>query len=378
MVKRYSDIVEYSVLDPVKRKAIETFTSTLAYPERLGIIVKGVGETAAVLDFLDYDFMVAFNVEGLGTKNLIADTMYEELKNKLDVAGEVDVSKYYANIGQDALAMAVTDILAVGAEPIAYADVIASGDSSWFRDEERVDALLAGYKMAADLAGCAIPQGETSTLKEIVAPRSLDIAGCAIGIIRPKSRFISGQKLKPGDAIYGLPSNGICANGVSKARMIASRLPEGYFTKLPNGQTLGEALLTPTPIYVRPIITLLEEGIDVHYISPITGHGWRKLSRPRLPLRYVIESLPEPPLVFRSLIELGGKYGFDVSDEENFQVWNMGIFIALMAPREYEDAIASIMDRYGVKLHVLGHVDEGEGEVVIKPNGVVYRGLGMW
>ncbi len=374
MGERYSDHVDYSTLDPIKRRALELFAPTLANLSRLRIAVTGMGETAAVLDFLDYDFMLAFNVEDLGTKNLIADSMYHGLLSKVELAQMLDESRFYSNLGQDAVAMAVTDIAAVGADPIAYADILASGNSAWFRDEKRTEALLEGYRTAADLAGCAIPQGETPTLEGIVESGTLNLSGGAVGIIRPKSRYTYGQNLAPGDVIYGLPSHGICANGITKARKIAEQLPNGYFSKLEDGRTLGEALLEPTPILCRIVVQILEKGVDLHYISPITGHGWRKFSRARFPFRYVIEAVPEPPSVFQSLIEWGRELGFDMSDEENYQVWNMGIFLALMAPRECGDVIARVAERFGTQIHVLGRVEKGGKEVIIEPKKIIYRG----
>jgi phosphoribosylformylglycinamidine cyclo-ligase len=374
MARRYSDVIDYEVLDPVKRRAMNVFASTLIHPERLKIRVEPAGGTAAVLDFLDYDFMLAFNVEGLGTKNLIADALHRELAAKADLAREFKPERFYSKLGQDAMAMAVTDLIAVGADPIAYSDIIASGDSSWFKDEKRVNALLDGYKVAADESECAIPQGETPSLPGIVSPGTLDLAGSAVGIIRPKTRFMDGHRIAPGDIIFGLPSHGICSNGVSKAREIAEQLPDGYFTKLPDGRILGEALLEPTPIFVRPIVDMLEAEIDIHYISPITGHGWRKLARAPFNFRYIVDSLPEPPAVFQFLIEQGRPLGFDVSDEENYQVWNMGIFIALIAGKKSGLPIAREAERHGCHVHIIGHVEKGDREVVIKPKHVSYRG----
>ncbi|MDQ1280798.1 MAG: phosphoribosylformylglycinamidine cyclo-ligase, partial [Thermoproteota archaeon] len=217
-------------------------------------------------------------------------------------------------------------------------------------------------------------QGETPELPKIVAAESLGLFGGSIGIIRPKTRFIDGHKIEAGDVIYGFPSHGICANGVSKARSIAERLPERYFTRLSDGRTLGEALLEPTPIWVRPIIDLLNAGVDIHYISPITGHGWRKLGRAPFPFKYIVDTLPEPPEVFRFLIDRGRLLGLDVSDEENYQVWNMGIFITLIAPKSASGAIANEAAKHGCHLHVLGHVEKGELEVEIKPKGITYKG----
>lgn len=369
---RYSDLVDYDRLDPFKKKALEIFSSTFNNPERLNVKVLTVGETAAVLDLLDYDFMLAFNVEGLGTKNLIADEMYRESRHR---KGEkiVNAARYYRYLGQDALAMSVTDLVAVGADPIAYVDAIASGDSKWFDDPERVEQLLYGYRVAADMVGCAIPQGETPTLPDIVYPETLDLVGSSFGIIKPKTRFTYGQKIEEGDIIYGLPSGGICANGVSKAREIAERLRDRYFTKLPSGTTLGEELLRPTPLYVRPIIEMFESGVDLHYISPITGHGWKKIARARAPFTYVIDAVPKSLSLFSSIIKWGENLGFDVSDKENYQVWNMGVFVALIAPRECEDLIVKICEKHKTLLYKLGHVNKGEKKVVIKPKKIVYR-----
>ena len=373
MTIKYSNLVDYEKLDPVKRKALKTFESTFKNPERLGVKVAPIGETAAVLDFLEYDFMLAFNVEGLGTKNLIADSLWRELKKKIEIEEEFQGGKYYRFLGQDAVAMSVTDLVAVGADPIAYTDVIASGNSEWFSDPKRVDELLSGYALAANLAGCAIPQGETPTLPNIIYKETLDLMGSSIGVIKPKSRFTYGQKITDGDVIYGLPSGGICANGVSKARSIVEKLPDGYFTKLPNGKTVGEELLTPTPIYVRPIIEMFKAKVDLHYISPITGHGWRKIARARFLFSYIIENIPEPPLIFTSLIEFGRRFGFDVTDVENYKVWNMGVFITLVAPKEDEETIIEVAGKYGIEIVKLGYVQKGDRSVVIKPKKIVYR-----
>jgi phosphoribosylformylglycinamidine cyclo-ligase len=373
VTRKYSDLVDYEELDPVKRRALKTFESTFRNPERIGVKVAAIGETAAVLDFLEYDFMLAFNVEGLGTKNLIADRLWNDLKEKREIEEEFQGGKYYRFLGQDAVAMSVTDLVAVGADPIAYTDVIASGTSEWFSDQKRVEELLDGYALAANLAGCAIPQGETPTLPNIIAKETLDLTGSSVGIIKPKSRFTYGQKIADGDCIYGLPSGGICANGVSKARSIIEKLPEGYFTKLPNGTIVGEELLKPTPIYVRPIMEMFEAEVNLHYISPITGHGWNKIARARFPFSYVIEKIPDPPAIFSTLIKFGRQFGFDVTDVENYQVWNMGIFIVLIASKEDEETIINVAGKHGITVFKLGYVQKGDRSVIIKPKNIVYK-----
>ena len=364
---KYSDYVDYEKLDPIKRLALEIFEPTLIYPERLDIkiIPETLGQTAVGFDFsgiCDSDFFLVSNVEGLGTKNLIADVMYKETKNP----------NLYLGLGQDPAAMSLNDLVCLGADPFVYNDIITCGNSEWFKDLERVRQLLTGYRIAADLGGFAIPQGETPELKGVVYPETLDLAGSSSGIIRPKSRMIIGNKIREGDRIYGLVSSGIHANGLSKARGIAGKLPDGFFTKLENGRTLGEELLTPTTIYARPVMTMFDEGIDVHYLQPITGHGWKKIARAKGPFDYVVENIPEPPLIFRELTRLSEQTGFDVSDRENYYVWNMGIGYVVIAPMEFERNIRRVCSEYGIDVHDLGYVTKGERRVLLRPKDIIY------
>ncbi|MBI2579300.1 MAG: hypothetical protein HYW27_00175 [Candidatus Aenigmarchaeota archaeon] len=365
---KYADTVDYARLDPVKRQAMSAFEDTMGNTERLGIRVMPVGGTAAVFDFLDYDFMLGFNVEGLGTKNMIADRMYEDMARQ----GYPRPERVYEFVGQDAAMMSAMDLVSMGADPFGYGDFLTAGSDDWFRDERRNQALLAGFRAGAMEAGFAIPCGETPVLKGIVHPGTLVLEGASVGIIRPKSRFNYGQNIQAGDTIYGLPSYGPNANGISKIRDIANALlPEGYFKKLPDGRTLGEAALVPTPVYVRPVIDMFDK-VDVHFVSPITGHGWEKVGRARGNFVYVVDNLPEPPAVFNFLIREGERHGFDVSDRENYYVWNMGTSAAIIAPEESEDPMREIATEHGRDLQILGHVEEGERAVKLTQNNVTY------
>jgi phosphoribosylformylglycinamidine cyclo-ligase len=372
MLGKYSDLVDYGKLDPVKKAAFKKFESTFENLERLRIRVMPVGESAAVLDFLDYDFMLGFNVEGLGTKNDISDKMYGELKQKAEIGKEMKVANVYHFIGQDTVAMSLNDLVSVGADPIVYGDFLTSGDSDWFDDMDRVDELLEGYKIAADLAGCAIPCGETPTLPDIVNPNTLVLEGASVGLIKPKERFCYGQRIVAGDRIYGLPATSPNANGISKLRRITDKLPNGYFTRMPNGRLLGLEMLTPTPIYVRAIIEMFDQT-ELHYVSAITGHAWEKVGRARFPFTYIIESLPEVPSVFQYLIEevkrinpkLPKKKRFDVSDRENYFVWNMGTTTILIAPQSSGSKMRQIAEKYNIELQELGKVKKGPRQVLM-------------
>jgi phosphoribosylformylglycinamidine cyclo-ligase len=117
---------------------------------------------------------------------------------------------------------------------------------------------------------------------------------------------------------------------------------------------------------------MLEEGVDVHYLSPITGHSFRKIMRPRKPFRYVIDNLPKPPRIFSELIRLSEQQGRAVSEFEAYQTWNMGVGYVVIAPEEFEQEIVSVCDGEGVKCHRLGRLERGERQVEIVSKGIRY------
>jgi len=357
---KYSDIVDYSKLDPVKKAAIEKFSDTVSRPERLGlrIVPETLGEPAVAIDLPEQDFMLAFNVEGLGTKNLIADSMSADPRGK--------GVKYYEGVGKDCLAMSTNDLAAIGADAFVYGDILSSGDSAWFSDSGKARAVLHGFRAAADEIGLAIPCGETPTLKGVVNDSTIDMAGASLGLIRPKGHLTFGQKLCDGDLIIGFESSGIHSNGVSLARRVAEKLPDGYFSVLPSGKLLGEALLEPTILYTRAIIDMLD-SCEVHYVSPITGHGWKKIMRAKKPFSYTIDFVPEPGELFQFLVDKSG-----VSQKEAYFTWNMGIGYAVIAPRESRDAILAASEEHGIKAFELGVVRKGKKSVSIKPKGIVF------
>ena len=385
---RYADFVDYSTLDPFKGQIMEALGPTWANIQRLGVRVvpESLGQPAALLDFVDYDFMLAFKSDCVGTKGYISDEM-------LATGWSGDTASLYSGLGIDLIAANANDVICMGAAPLALSDEIGSGRSEWFADEARVAGLLKGLRQGCDEAGLTIPCGETPTLPDIISPQTAYITGTMTGIVRPKERACWGQNLRAGDVIFGLASSGLHANGLTLARRIAERFPQGYLTpfgghpscgggeRAPSspstnaegGWTLGQELLTPTQIYVKPVLEMFETGVELHYLSNITGHGWRKVMRCRYPFAYDIETLPEPPLVFRFLQEEGG-----ISDDEAYQTWNMGVGFCLYAPESEAKAIERISAKHGITMIQLGHVREradnvrGEKQVVIRPLQITY------
>lgn len=181
---------------------------------------------------------------------------------------------------------------------------LAVGDSDWFNDKDRCLDLVVGWRNACNLARCTWGGGETPTLKGVVVPEAVVLSGSAIGIIKPKERLICGP-IQHGDAVVIIESSGIHANGLTLARKIADKLPEGYLTKLPDGRTYGETLLDPTYIYVDLVEDCLDAGVKIHYAVNVTGHGWRKLMRATQPFSYVIETLPTQLPIFDFLQKHG-------------------------------------------------------------------------
>jgi len=353
--------VDYDLIDPLKVAAQRAAASTAGHLSGHGFreVEASRGESAYVVDV--GPFYLASIVECLGSKALVADEM-----NRL--TGRT----FYDAIAQDTIAMAVNDLITVGATPLVVQAYWGAGGSEWFADRARADALVAGWKRACDRCGVAWGGGETPALAGIVAEGRIDLAASCTGLINPKERLSVGEALGPGDAIVLLASSGIHANGVSLARKLVERLPEGYLTPLSLGDapiTYGEALLAPTTLYSPVTEALYKAGIRPHYCANITGHGWRKLLRHPAALRYRIDTIPEVPPVLRFIQRETG-----LDDREAYSTFNMGAGFALfVAGRDAERTVAVAAEQ-GVRAWHAGNVEAGPKEVTIEPLGIRYAG----
>lgn len=350
--------VNYDAMDPFKRLAQLQAKATAGNLNRFGMkeIEASRGESAYVWE--ERDGYRAFVIEGLGTKNRVADETRK-------ITGKT----YYDAIAQDTVAMIVNDLIVVGAEPQVVNAYFAVGNSDWFSDEKRARDLVEGWAKACNLAGAVWGGGETPTLKGIIEPDTIDLSGSAIGLVKPKKRLTLGDKIVPGDAIFLVESSGIHANGLTLARTIASQLPKGYATPLSNGKSYGESLLVPTHIYAGLIRNYFEAGIDIHYMVNITGHGWRKLMRANRNLSYIIEKVPEPQPLFKFIKEQSRN-----DDQEMYGNFNMGAGFALFIP-EKQVALAQKIakSKYKWSSQRAGYVKKGERQVIIKPKDIVYK-----
>ena len=354
--------VQYDLIDPLKVAAQRAAASTGVHLARHGFaeVAESRGESAYVVDV--GPFYIASIVECLGTKTLVADEM-QRLTGK----------STFGAIAQDTIAMAVNDLITVGATPLVVQAYWAAGGSEWFADGDRAAALVAGWKAACDTCGVAWGGGETPALAGIVEAGRIDLAASCTGLVNPKPRLTLGEKLRPGDAIVLLQSSGIHANGLSLARKLAERLPQGYLTEVAPGLNYGDALLAPTLLYSPVTEALAAAGVRVHYAANITGHGWRKLLRHPKPLAYRIHTVPPVPPVLRFIQQQAGQ-----DDAEAYGTLNMGAGFALYVHADDAERAVAVSQRCGVAAWVAGRVETGDKlddkQLHIEPLGVTFSG----
>ncbi len=355
----YSEVGDnYDTKDPIKKLAQTGAKMTGDNLKKHGCseITDTRGESAYVWE--QENVLMASVIEGLGTKNLVADGMRE-------VTGKT----YYDIIAHDTVATIINDLITVGASPLVVHAYWAIENNDWLQDGVRMKDFIGGWKNACDIAGVSWGGGETPTLKGIVVPGTVDLGGSAIGVIKQKKRLVTDKKLKAGDRIILIRSNGVNANGLSLVRAVAKQLPKGYATKLASGQYYGEAVLQKSNIYAQLIQKLFIANVDIHYISNITGHGMRKIMRARQDFTYVLEKIYEPQEVF-SFIQKNAH----ISDFEMYQTYNMGMDYAIFIPAKDVKKSQRIIKECGFKSIDAGYVEKGKKQVVIKQKKLVFGG----
>ncbi|HEY5317113.1 MAG TPA: AIR synthase-related protein [Solirubrobacteraceae bacterium] len=353
--------VDYHALDAGKRRAL---SAALATSGLLGVrggtaIDESRGEPAFVFELAGQT--LAFVVEGLGTKSVIA----RQLEDQVGVEG-------FASVAYDTVAAIVNDLCCVGALPLVVNAYFATGSSEWYAHEERQTALLAGWQRACVDAGATWGGGESPSLPGMVSEPEIELAGSAVGAVPAGRQPILGAALAPGDEIVFLQSSGLHANGASLARMVAKELPDGYRTTLPSGRTLGAALLDPSLIYVPLVQALMAGGVDVHYLSHITGHGLLKLMRPRRELGYRIAHLPEVPEVLEFLA-----HAAEMGPAEAYSTLNMGCGFAVYCAQGEGERVVELACELDLTAHVAGTVEPGPRRVVLEEIDVVFEDSDM-
>lgn len=262
-------------------------------------------------------------------------------------------------IGIDCVAMCVNDIACAGGEPLFFLDYIACGKN----EPEKIASIVKGVAEGCKQAGAALIGGETAEMPGFYPVDEYDLAGFAVGIVDEK-KLISGKEIKEGDTIIGIASSGVHSNGYSLVRKVfpmrESNMNE-YVASL--GCTLGEALLTPTKIYVKALNNVKDAGVTIKGCSHITGGGFYENVPRMLPegMRAVIkkdsfEVLP----IFKLLQESG-----NISDEMMFNTYNMGIGMMLVVEEKNSAATMEAIQKAGEKAYKIGTIEAGEKGVTI-------------
>lgn len=305
--------------------------------------------------------LFALNTQKFSQPVLVSGT--DGVGTKLRLAFLLD---RHDTIGQDAVAMCVNDILVQGAEPLFFLDYLAVGKL----EPEKVAAVVSGVAKACKESGCALIGGETAEMAGFYPEGEYDIAGFAVGIV-DKPRIITGDNIKPGDVLLGLPSSGLHSNGYSLVRKICFDVKQlaadAYIDQL--GKTLGEELLTPTKLYPKTCLPLIN-AFELKGMVHITGGGFYDNIPRVLPDECSVEidttAWPKPP-IFELLKEWGG-----VAWPEMYRTFNMGIGMIVVVAAEDVAAIQANLAERDEKSYVIGKVVAGGQEVILK--GGVFGG----
>ncbi|TKJ39442.1 MAG: phosphoribosylformylglycinamidine cyclo-ligase [Planctomycetes bacterium B3_Pla] len=295
-------------------------------------------------------------------KNPVLVACTDGVGSKVQLAGEI---KKFDTVGIDLVAMSVNDMLVQGAEPLFFLDYLAVHKL----EPEFVAELVKGVAAGCRQADCALIGGETAEMPDTYSPEDFDMAGFAVGVIERK-KIITGQMIGKGDVILGLASNGLHSNGFTLVRNICFKRARLKMTDRPEGlggAVLGNVLLEPTRIYVRPLIRLLSKykvKRVVHGMAHITGGGLVGNIPRVLPKdcnAVIKKSSWSRHNIFTFLQNAG-----PVKEEEMFRVFNMGIGFVLIVAEDFANSIARKLTKFGEKVYRIGRITTGTGKVVLK------------
>ncbi len=295
-----------------EEKAIARLTKRLRFRRKgFGAPLAEIGHYAGLIDLGEY--ALAMTTDGVGSKVLVANAI-----------------KKWDTVGIDCIAMNVNDLLAIGAEPLAFVDYLAMEKP----DESIMEKIGIGLQEGAEISNISIIGGETATLPDII--NGFDLAGTCVGIV-PKDRIITGESVEIGDLLLGLSSSGIHSNGLTLARMVIEKAGHSYEDAFPpTKKSIGEEFLTPTRIYME-ILDLIKH-CEVHGLAHITGSGLLKLKRlTKYGFNFDNPLAPNP--IFKFLQEEG-----NISDEEMYKTFNMGMGFLVVLPEKDAKSALKITD----------------------------------
>lgn len=311
-----------------------------------------IGHFANIIDL--GSVWIAVSTDGVGSKSLIAQWMGK-----------------YDTIGIDCVASNVNDVLCVGAEPLSMVDYLAIHSV----DGHAIEEIGKGLREGARQAKISISGGEISQMPDVISQHGpgmgFDLDGTCVGSLEPGTA-VTGELIRKGDIIIGLPSSGVHCNGLSLARrafQIDGDRPENLHAYLPElGRSIGEELLTPALIYVGPVMAIREAGIKLKGLVHVTSGGFLKLPRLAADVGYVIDKLPDPHPIFKLIQQRAPE---PVRDEEMYENFNMGVGFCLIVAPEEETRVLDVTARHGLDAMKIGYVTEDPDRTVrVEPVGL--------
>ena len=292
-----------------------------------------------------------FDLSALKVKEPVLVSGTDGVGTKLKLAFEMDK---HDTIGIDAVAMCVNDVLAQGAEPLVFLDYVAVGRN----EPQKIEAIVAGVADGCRQAGCALVGGETAEHPGLMPDDDYDVAGFSVGIV-DEEKIIDGKRLAQGDILIGLASTGVHSNGFSLVRKVLDVEHADLTSPVEQlgGKSLGEALLTPTRIYVKAIKALLKAGVDIHAVSHITGGGFYenvpRMMTDGLTARIRLDSFPKLP-IFQLIQDKG-----NIPQRDMYNTFNMGIGMILALPAGQAQQALSVLADAGESAYAIGEVVAG-------------------
>ena len=301
-------------------------------------VLNGLGSFAGMIEL----------PEGYKKPVLVSGT--DGVGTKLDIACK---KRKFDTVGIDCVAMCANDILCHGAKPLFFLDYIACGKL----EAEVSSDLVKGVAEGCIKSQCSLIGGETAEMPGMYKEGDYDIAGFAVGIV-DKDKIINGKDIKSGDKLIGIASSGVHSNGYSLIRKVFKNLDEDF-----NGKAIWEELLTPTKIYVKPVLSLLEK-FNIKGMAHVTGGGFyenlpRMLSKEGLSI-VINKNSYDIPEIFKKLMELG------VKEEEMYNTFNMGIGFVLCVEEDEVEEVLKELSKQGEKAFEIGYINAGGEGVCIK------------
>ena len=326
----------YKAVELMKKHVAKTLTSN---------VLDGIGGFGGLFEL---------DLTGITRPVLVAGT--DGVGTKLKLAFVLDK---HDTVGIDCVAMCVNDIVCCGAKPLCFLDYVAVGKNV----PQRVADIVKGISDGCVQSGAALVGGETAEMPGFYAENEYDLAGFSVGVV-DKEKIINNARMQAGDVMIALPSSGVHSNGFSLVRhlfpMEASVLNKKYDSLT---QTLGETLLTPTKIYVKPILKALEEQVDIKGISHITGGGFYENIPRAMPegLTAKIEEKVIQTLPIFDIIQAEG----NIPKRDMFNTFNMGVGMCVVVAKESADKALSTFKAMGENAYVLGEVEKGDSGVIL-------------